>query len=440
MPFFSLDTDAAERYLLSIPLLSLAEDVSSWPPKDVSINSPSKDWTDLDAQKTEVLLDGSLRDAAARTIHGRRCASIDVLAATNFLNSLEVDSIWPRNSRSGQATAITLSKQELGLENIHFVESWQERADLEQLKPGLIRKGLVGGRIILSARNSWTCISSTRAFTAALQEAGSASELREVRKLKTTAATRQGFTFRNLRCVRRLFHFPEATDLEVTGTSYADLLLPHKLGQYNPDSLDDQSLRQGKHHTVMHLESYHVSVIPFVRPKRLKEELNGQFRASHPQIHPSITLSKLRNLQKDLREITLAVPELDIACVAIGWAYFEKLVLSDRVRKANRKLLAGACLVLAWKFHQQVDQRDRDDLFMRLAACIRRLDRKDQLSLSALQDAQLQVFVWLEFSLHIPRSEVLPHLQRMMKDLGILPLDYYGTDEEAQSGVELPGD
>merc|ERR1712050_335455 len=98
-------------------------------------------------------------------------------------------------------------------------------------------------------------------------------------------------------------------------------------------------------HTVLQLDGYHVSFIPFVRRRRLREELNDQFRSCHPNIHPSITLSKLRNLQRDLRAITLEVHELELTTVAIACALFEKLVLSDRVRKPNRKLLAGACLV-----------------------------------------------------------------------------------------------
>merc|ERR1711972_1246323 len=99
---------------------------------------------------------------------------------------------------------------------------------------------------------------------------------------------------------------------------YQQHLVPSKsgkYGKYDPNFLDDQSLRQGKHHTVLRLEAYQVSVIPFVRPRHLKEELNDQFRLSHPQIHPSLTLSKLRNLQKDLREIVLVLPVLDISTV-----------------------------------------------------------------------------------------------------------------------------
>jgi hypothetical protein len=39
------------------------------------------------------------------------------------------------------------------------------------------------------------------------------------------------------------------------------------------------------------------SVILFVNPKQLKEELNKQFRDKNPDLHPSLTLSKIRSLK-----------------------------------------------------------------------------------------------------------------------------------------------
>lgn len=39
------------------------------------------------------------------------------------------------------------------------------------------------------------------------------------------------------------------------------------------------------------------SVILFVNPKQLKDELNRQFREKHPELPPSLTLSKIRSLK-----------------------------------------------------------------------------------------------------------------------------------------------
>ena len=39
------------------------------------------------------------------------------------------------------------------------------------------------------------------------------------------------------------------------------------------------------------------TLIPYVRPADLRRELNDQFRSSHPELDPSITLSKIRRLK-----------------------------------------------------------------------------------------------------------------------------------------------
>ncbi|CAK0841920.1 unnamed protein product [Prorocentrum cordatum] len=134
-----------------------------------------------------------------------------------------------------------------------------------------------------------------------------------------------------------------------------------------------------------------------------------------------------------MREIAATVDELDISTVATAWVYFEKLVLGDFVRKANRKLLAGASLILAFKFNQPSwGSRDKETseaaLLKKLADRIRKLDRKDQLDQAALRNAEVRVFVWLEFSLHLQRAEVLPHLHRMLKDNGETLEHYYGAE------------
>jgi len=297
--------------------------------------------------------------------------------------------------------------------------------------PSLIRNGLIGGRVILSSRQSSAYVFSVRPYDAHSTVPGgmpSSLDLLPPREPQTIQ-------------IRTPFHWwpkwawseDEGKSKWVRGQSYASCLEPGVAScEYDPNFLDDRTLRQGKNHTVLRLEAYQVSVIPFVRPRRRKEELNDQFRTSHPNLHPSITLSKLRNLQKDLRDIATTNPELDISTVALAWVYFEKLVLGDVVRKHNRKLLAGACLVLAFKFHQETDQSS----VKRLATCIRKLDRKDQLNLAALNDAELKVFVWLKFYLHIGQDQAMPHLQRLLKDSGTTYDGYYGSDV---AGVVLDG-
>jgi hypothetical protein len=57
------------------------------------------------------------------------------------------------------------------------------------------------------------------------------------------------------------------------------------------------------------------SIFPFVRPKDLKEELNGQFRQRHPWLQPGITLHKIRSLKKKLLDVTM-----ELVCKRLFWS------------------------------------------------------------------------------------------------------------------------
>ncbi|CAJ1342276.1 unnamed protein product [Effrenium voratum] len=405
-----LDVLAAERFLTGLPLLSLEREESL---RGIVLQrSKSLDGVQKTVSQTG-LAPVDVEEELKRTVSWAATGipiprmPMDVAAAERFLTSLtvcEADVVqeshglvgfgWPPTELL-QASGAKCSKTVIG--------GWRSHADLQRLMPVLVKKGVVGGRVDITTRQTCTYISSTQLGDTSYS--GHTLDMPEVKLPLLARSSRRWLSWGR-----------RSTRVEqVKGTSYAKFLVPSVGGTYDPDFLDDQSLRQGKNHTVLRLEGYQVSIIPFVRARRLKDELNDQFRCSHPQVHPSLTLSKLRNLQKDLREITQTMPELDVCSVALAWVYFEKLVLKDYVRKASRKLLAGACLVLAYKFHQRGDR----DKIRKLAAEIRKMDRKDRLQWEDLHEAELKVFVWLEFSLHVPASEVLPHLQRTMKDLGM---------------------
>lgn len=50
---------------------------------------------------------------------------------------------------------------------------------------------------------------------------------------------------------------------------------------YNPYFLDDPEMRISKDRTVIKQEGYVVSCVPYVKPRTMKEELNGLFLAKH---------------------------------------------------------------------------------------------------------------------------------------------------------------
>jgi len=80
------------------------------------------------------------------------------------------------------------------------------------------------------------------------------------------------------------------------------------------------------------------------------------------------------------------------------------------VHKVTRKLFAGGCLILAYKFHQSL----RRDFLKPLMVCIQNLDRRDDLCEAGIYKAEFEVFRILEFSLKLPIENVLPHIQQYL--------------------------
>lgn len=429
-----LNVDAAERFLVNLPLLELHEDSGVCAPSAGDASFAPHLWAS--DKKVIIAATGTLpSDGAAKDVEAL-CGILDIARAERFLTSFEVDpsgieqqreeSEGPASQKSlGLSFPYSLTQKEPERRTVHQTEfgGWKNQAQLDKMSPGLLHKGLVGGRIVMSIGGSSPYVCSTRPYIA---EGGGLGA-----QQFTTGASVE-MPLRHTRFRQKWLRFPRSTaKSHQTGTSYR-AFIECSDHQYDPTFLDDLPQRQGKHHTVMRLEAYQVSVIPFLRPQRLKEELNDQFRLNHPSIHPSVTLSKLRNLQKDLLGIAKQLPSLDVSTVAIAWAFFEILVLDDHVRKGNRKLLAGACLVLAYKFHQSGPKMQE------LAACIRKLDRHDQLNLPTLQAAEMDVFIWLKFGLHLSRDAVENHRQRFFAILGRTEASYYGDQGKAGEPPDSP--
>ncbi|XP_063779659.1 CDK5 and ABL1 enzyme substrate 1 isoform X1 [Pseudophryne corroboree] len=185
-----------------------------------------------------------------------------------------------------------------------------------------------------------------------------------------------------------------------TGSDIGDFI------EYDPNLLDDPQWPCGKHKRVLIFPSYMTTVIEYVKPSDLKKDMNETFKEKFPYI--KLTLSKIRSLKRDIRKLAQDDCGYEEPTVAMAFVYFEKLALKGKLNKQNRKLCAGACILLAAKIGSDLRKHEVKHL-------IDKLEEKFRLNRRELMAFEFPVLVALEFALHLPEHEVMPHYRRLVQ-------------------------
>jgi hypothetical protein len=199
---------------------------------------------------------------------------------------------------------------------------------------------------------------------------------------------------------------------------------------HDPNVLDDPNMLHGSHRYVLGRSAVTgpvvSSIILYVNKTELKESLNNRFHELHPQLPPSLTLSKIRNIKK---AALLACLELDIeiATVAMAVIYFERLCLKCLVTKLNRHLSMSVCLVLAYKFNEHfVTKEDKD----KMEKLLEFFDREWEIPRKEIFRAEFGAYVHLGFSLDLPQQHVHIVYMRLLKLVNKSNRAYLGEDME----------
>lgn len=206
------------------------------------------------------------------------------------------------------------------------------------------------------------------------------------------------------------------------GVSYSSLLVPSCSSTHRHDGQTEmyKTLTMSYDSTLLG-----VSMVPVKGNKKARQEVNRQFQQAYPWLHQSMTMSKLRNLKHDIFSLIDKVPNLDPSTVAMAWTYFERLVSLQVVHKATRKQLAGACLVLAYKFNQAL----RSHQLCHLVHALQTLDRKDHLRPRDIFAMEFKVFATIGFNLQVSFADIGHHLQEYLTFKNRAFDDEYGVTE-----------
>ncbi|VDK87486.1 unnamed protein product [Onchocerca ochengi] len=172
--------------------------------------------------------------------------------------------------------------------------------------------------------------------------------------------------------------------------------------EYDPNLIANFDPNCNARKTVMEFNGY-VSIIMQYQPENeLKRLVNEEFRLRFPHVH--VSFSKIRSIKRELHQIAVAC-NLEDVTTAHAYVFYEKALLKGLVCKMNRKLVAGAALLIAAKI--------TDFGSMSVSDVVNYLESSLRINRKELLRYEIPLCAALSFNLKVPVWQLLPHYQRI---------------------------
>ena len=181
--------------------------------------------------------------------------------------------------------------------------------------------------------------------------------------------------------------------------SYAELL-DHPADEYDAHWLEDGVSAVNPNRTEIALPGTLISFLEFENPESYNKDTNERFKEKWPEVE--ITLSKMKSIKKELHKVSVSL-RLPVLVLCYCYCYFETLAHRRHITKTNRKLAAGACLLIACKFLNCSTPTVLSEL-----TDVLRVSGADVLA------QEMRVLAALKFSLSYSVEAVVAHYQRIM--------------------------
>ncbi|KAJ3368967.1 hypothetical protein GGF31_005927 [Allomyces arbusculus] len=139
-------------------------------------------------------------------------------------------------------------------------------------------------------------------------------------------------------------------------------------------------------------------------PPDVKHEVNRVFHVAHPSVDASVAWTHVRSVHRRLREVGMGMG-VEVATLVLAMVAFDRLVLHGIVLKANRRLVAAICLLLAVKVNERKE--------FAYGPLVDALAKTFDLHRSAIYTHEFTVFAALQFHLHAPMDVFWPYFDKV---------------------------